>query len=382
MRAEAYEENCPPTRFPRCVRRTGLIIVNKRSSRALTALDPGRVRSPCLILLLQEPYNNKNGIEGLGMGTRIVKHGNTPPLAVIAVINPEITVTKLGHLCNTHFVIAELIQSNKSTYVASGYFQLCHDIDEHIDHVQKVMEQLRGKELLIAIDANARSTLWGAQKTNTKGEKLEALFAQWGLQVVNEGDMATISSEIGEGHPDVTLATPKMYENISGWKVRDGWTSSDHRAITFTIKTSKNVKIVNTQSSDSCKGYVTSKAEWNFVTERLMQEWHSKPYNDLTNRTQVIDQVKHVSKALRKACNTSIPIRNSRARKVPWWNPELTRLKKVAYRARRKLQRNKDPTKRAQKLEEYRREKWIYHQCGIMKTTLPGYGFRKPRMAY
>lgn len=151
------------------------------------------------ILLLQEPYSRDNKLIGLGMTTSIIKHDSELPRDAIAVLNPELQVLKLTHSCTPHFVIAQVSNGQSNFYIASAYFQLSHEIEPH-----------------------------------QKGKKFEDFIAEWRLTVNNNpNDLPTSSNERGEGYIDVTLATNNNTLMCFEWRVRDGWTSSDHRAITF-----------------------------------------------------------------------------------------------------------------------------------------------------
>ena len=141
----------------------------------------------------------------------------------MAILNPEITVLKLTHLCTSHFAIAEIDCAGSSLYIASGYFQLSHPIEEHLNNLSKVLNEIKGRDVLIGLDSNARYPLWGAKRTDNNGEALENLIAQWNLCVANQANcLATASNEVGEGNVDVTLVTLRLERKIHDWTVRDG----------------------------------------------------------------------------------------------------------------------------------------------------------------
>ena len=120
-----------------------------RSRKVIPEIRQTAVEAGIDILLLQEPYSRSQRIEGLGMGTRIIKCDNATPWAAMAIINPEITVLKLTHLCTSHFPIAEIYCAGSSLYIASGYFKLSHPIEEHLNNLSKVLNEIRGRDVLI-----------------------------------------------------------------------------------------------------------------------------------------------------------------------------------------------------------------------------------------
>lgn len=216
----------------------------RRSTKVLPELRQKAVENGIDIMLLQEPYSRDNKLIGLGMGTRIIKDDSEHPWAAIAVLNPELQVLKLSHLCSPHLAVAQVSNRTSNFYIASAYFQLSHDIEPHIENLEQVLISLGGRNTIVGIDSNAKSPFWGARKRDQKGKLLEDFIAEWRLVVVNNlNDLPTTCSEVGEGHVDVTLTTASVTSKCFNWKVRDGWTSSDHRAITFEIKSTIKHKL-------------------------------------------------------------------------------------------------------------------------------------------
>ena len=131
----------------------------RRARRVLPEIRQKAVEEGADILMLQEPYQRNGKIEGFGIGTRIVYHNDECPWAALVILNPEISVLKISHLCNTHFAVAELSHRGITFYAVSCYFQLSHDIEKYIRHLDVILESLRGRGLLIGLDSNAKSPL-------------------------------------------------------------------------------------------------------------------------------------------------------------------------------------------------------------------------------
>ena len=226
------------------------------------------------------------------------------------ILNPEITALKLTHICTSHFALAEVDCAGSSLYIASGYFQLSHPIEDHLNNLANVLNEIRGKNVIICLDSKAISPLWGSTKTDSSGEALKNLIAQYNLCIANKANrLATVSSENGEGNVDVTLISPALERKIHDWTVRDGWTSSDQRVITMQVNRIENTD-ENSSTSRTRGGYVTSKANWEVFIEVLKKEWNEVPKNMPGSKMQCIERVKDLTRAMRKACNTAIPSRN------------------------------------------------------------------------
>jgi len=132
----------------------------------------------------------------------------------------------ISQLSNTHCVCVEVQVPGFSFYVVSCYFQYHDEMEEHLRHLEMVCHSLRGKRLLVALDANTRSSLWSPQRTDERGIKLVELIRAFGFQVLNDATQPpTFWTSTGSSYIDVTLASPTMSKFIGEWKVRQEWTS-------------------------------------------------------------------------------------------------------------------------------------------------------------
>ena len=134
----------------------------------------------------------------------------------------------------------EVLTPGFSFYVASCYFQHSDDIEEHLRHLEKVLHSLRGRRLLISINANASSSSWGPQESDERGVQVEELIQAFGLQIVNDAAQPPIYwTSRGSTCIDVTLASPEMLRFVGSWRVRTDWTSSDHDAVEIFLRPPK-----------------------------------------------------------------------------------------------------------------------------------------------
>ena len=49
-----------------------------------------------------------------------------------------------------------------------------------------MLHSLRSERLIVAVDANAQSSLWGSLETDKRGRKFEILIHAFSLEVINE----------------------------------------------------------------------------------------------------------------------------------------------------------------------------------------------------
>ena len=71
--------------------------------------------------------------------------------------------------------------------------------------------------LLLAVDSNAHSNLYGPDQ-NPRGTEFEELLFRHNLHVENVGDVPTFQISLCQSHIDVTL-TRNLPVAISGWRV-------------------------------------------------------------------------------------------------------------------------------------------------------------------
>lgn len=195
------------------------------------------------VLMAQEPYSIGGSVGCFGLTSSFLIAGNSAgnerPMSAL-VCKPERAPIEMLDLKTQHFSTAEFNTRMGKLYIVSGYFQFQDQIEPYLDHLGLILERLRGKHVLIGIDANARSQLWHADVTDDRGLELEVLIETYGLIVLNEpGQPATHTTG---NNIDVTLATPGLARRIRDWKVHEVESSSDHRLITMTLTTGGQVQ--------------------------------------------------------------------------------------------------------------------------------------------
>lgn len=302
------------------------------------------------ILILQEPYSIRNKLQNFGQGVGSITGNkeNEMPWAAIVVFNRNLTIMRLGHLCDSHVVCIQVDNGAYSFYIVNAYFQFSHDINRYIRKLKNILSVLRGKRVVLALDANAKSALWHFGIGDERGLILEEFIAEESLVVVNEeSENYTYSSTRGQSNIDVTLTTENLTNMLRDWKVTDKWTSSDHNTITFSI--------VNTHFSReriNVNRWCTNKADWNKF-QSFLQLNMGEVRLKCDSRRDVIDMAKEIRVLISKACRQSMPYRKKGKIGTKWWTAELTSTKKGVYRARRRCQREKNADVKADLRKTY-----------------------------
>ena len=81
------------------------------------------------------------------------------------------------------------------------------------------------------MDSNAHSSLWGCPSDNPRGKTLEELIIRVGSDILNVGTQPTFSNHRYSTIIDITLSDPSLSPSLSGWRIHDTPSLSDHVAI-------------------------------------------------------------------------------------------------------------------------------------------------------
>jgi len=342
------------------LRSTGIRIIqlNMRRSQVVS----GEVRQLAFekrldVLLLQEPYVRRQGrnhiFYGLGSSMKVAAVRSQRPWAAVAISNPNLDMLFISQLSNTHCVCVEVQAPGFSFYVVSCYFQYSDEIEKHLRHLETVCHSLRGKRLLVALDANARSSLWGPQRTDERGAKLADFIRAFGLQVLNDAiQPPTFWTTTGSSYIDVTLASPTMSQFIGEWKVRQEWTSSDHNSVDIRVRVPR---ATGDERGERTSRFDTRRADWDSFSANLRDLSRSRlEVLGLQSAGDVELIAQELTVVLQKACESSMPRKRRFRKSNPWWTRELTVIKKSVYRLRRSAQGAREEPTYLAVLQKYR----------------------------
>lgn len=223
------------------------------------------------VMAIQEPFTIKGRIASFGSRSRVVsgeKDGETA-WAGIMVFDPDLVVMRIEYLSDAHIVCAQIDNGRSAFYFISGYFQCSKPIKPYIERLSFILRQLQGCKVVIWVDANAKSPLWFAEELTEKGKHLEKLIAEANIFVVNElSEFKSYSRPGGEGNIDVTLTTEQAIRYVNNWEINDGWTSSDHNAITFAL----TEQLSNEPEQAVLSRFMVHKAKWDVFEKALRRK--------------------------------------------------------------------------------------------------------------
>ncbi|KAK9716962.1 Endonuclease-reverse transcriptase [Popillia japonica] len=143
------------------------------------------------ILCIQEPYAYQGFIPGMPIDARTVMYGDRPKIATV-IFNCGITATKLDHLSDSHSIVTEIHTPIGRWVLLNQYYQFEDPIDLHLRKTRMVFMMYSDVPVVLMADANAKSGLWNSPVTDAKGEELELLIQELGLELENQPGSAPI----------------------------------------------------------------------------------------------------------------------------------------------------------------------------------------------
>jgi hypothetical protein len=199
------------------------------------------VQQTNLLILGQEPHLVKDRVSLKIKGFDVLSFG-TKSRAFIAG-HRKLNLKPLGIISDPDTAVA-LIEGEQNVLIASLYLDINQDINAQLSKLQEIRNLAREKSfaMILGLDSNAHSPLWGEATTNPRGEALEEwLMMNDDLIICNDGLEHTFVSTRAKSFIDITL-TNKV-ELIRNWKVNTTFQFSDHRRIEFDVNFQVEIKL-------------------------------------------------------------------------------------------------------------------------------------------
>jgi len=211
--------------------------INAQKSAAATAnLEKLMGERNIDILCIQEPYTCRGAIRGYtAQDMTIIQPGADRPWVAVVVANERLEFFHLAQYDTPHLVCLQVMSDREDFYIINIY---CQFMLSFMDQIEKIINSLHSNNYIIAMDSNAKSNLWFANKTDERGRIVEDFLIDNKLHVVNTPSRApTYLTTIGQSNIDVTFASETMRRKCTNWEVSDACTTSDHNLILFELRT-------------------------------------------------------------------------------------------------------------------------------------------------
>ncbi len=295
-----------------------------RSNKALDSLkidDKGRQ-----VWLIQEPHTIENRVQLSCQGFKMYAKTAANRNRTCIMARQELKLLLNEELSNDDFTVCILEELNSSKVLVSGYL----DIEKPpiSEELMKIVEYANNNklDLILALDSNAWSTVWGSHSSNDRGIQIEEFLANYDLYVMNEGNTATFENAISKTVIDVTITNRP--ETVINWEIEDELIYSDHRKICFDIIGEIKAEEKSTRNLTNVDWY-RFKSMLNKIEYTVVETWSKETLNlaaEEWNKSvvSILDEI-----APRKTIKIS-------KKQVDWYNNELKKQKKTVYKAYKK----------------------------------------------
>lgn len=147
-----------------------------------------------------------------------------------------------------------------------------------LQDLESCVSNFSGRGVIIAGDFNA--ALWGASRTDRRGELLERLVASYDLTILSKKNQFTCIRPQGSSIVDLILITSRLINRAVRWRVcDDAETLSDHRYIRFSLFGGNPIGAQGRGSSNSNKRWLFKKMDkelyvnsLDFITDSVVSE--------------------------------------------------------------------------------------------------------------
>lgn len=276
----------------------------------------GRDSEEC-VYLLQEPWYNAKG--NVGLPSRGNYYAALKSRAGIYV-NAGVSAIPINDFTGNDIstVLLEGGPLKKPLIVCSVY--LANNDDPVLPMWERLVQFCtdKNKPLICGIDSNTHSTFWNMPpKTNSesrRADKLEEFIVMNDLTVHNRGETATfVRPHLNQATIiDITLSL-NMRSQISGWKVMETATASDHRLISFRVLDVRNAP------KTEVRNY--SKANWGRFQSGLRK--YEPPRTTEWSERDIEDELSRMYDAVDNALDAACPkVKVKERQSYAWWNEE------------------------------------------------------------
>lgn len=287
------------------------------------------------VALVQEPYFRRGNFY---LGNLVdpvfatfskleMANSRSMPRACV-LVNKAIVATLISEL-TTRDVCAVTIDVsvgdlNRKYVYCSVY--LPHDEPSPTDDFKRVVVHCvtKGLPLIVGSDANAHHIIWGSSDINLRGSSLMEYLSSTDLGLLNIGNRPTFMVSNREEVLDITLCSNRISHELTNWHVSDEESLSDHRYIFFEHSnvTAQTLRFRNPRSTN-----------WELYIELVATKFHGYSPS-IENPSDLDDAVDTTTSYIMEAFEEACPLRSVKTtRGTPWWNSDLTRLRKQCRRS-------------------------------------------------
>ncbi len=333
---------------------TNIVQINLRHSQAASVELLKRIQRTKELALITEPWVRGELVKGLDQ-LKTFSKGKKPRAAIAAPKGLKAMI--IDDLSEEDFVCCSVHTDEGLVYVISAYWDinLGKPLLERLERIMTAAES-KNIPLILGMDSNAHSPLWGCMESNQRGKLLEDFIQTNDLFVENVGKEVTFETSRASSIIDITLTNLKGSKLVRGWRVDKTISMSDHKYLTY------GLKIGNTFSYTYRRRF--DKVDWSdFKTNLDSQETPEVNFGIKGIETSTKWLHDQIWSYLRREC----PKLLVKERRNNWWNHECETQRRIV----RRLLRKKD--KSTSDLVELKLANKLYKKA-IYKAKEHGWG--------
>ena len=282
------------------------------------------------IALIQEPYQYKGKVKDISKDLVIFSDDSKKKVRACIVTTKNVEAWILSQFTNEDQVTIGMRWGNSFLAVASTYMPYDSELPPPPQILKDLIKHCREKnwQLVVGTDANSHNTVWGSTDNNQRGESLLDYILSSHMHICNIGNKPTFTNAIRSEVIDITLATAGADHAMQGWQVSDEETLSDHKRIEFRLTGEAREPAIYRN---------VRKTDWTMFIDELENNlnWN------ITGTESIEEITDNVTDSIISAYNNSCKqVKCNKTRKPPWWNRDLTALKREAQKLKRRYSRN------------------------------------------
>ncbi|GBN70715.1 hypothetical protein AVEN_30267-1 [Araneus ventricosus] len=273
-------------------------------------------------------------------------------LLMISIRNPDIHLL-IRHE-GEHVIALEAMVGSDSITVVCFYFPPSLPQARMVRELQGVLDFITSNNVLVAGDANVRSSLWGPDVSDHRpldeGGPLVDLILARRLHVWNDpSSPPTFETERGRSWIDITLSTSLLSTRKGDWIVHPT-TLSDHNPITFV-----NNGCVG-EPSPSSYGRLSPRRITK-VAREVASLYHqfAPEIEGISTKHQLDMWIDRITHFIQSISVFNVSPKNCRLR-VPWWDSSLDIQRKKTRALRARFLRCRHPQERLHRRIVYKKE--------------------------
>lgn len=308
-----------------------------KNKNATTLLSEGLQNKKDFIYLLTEPHvNGKGNLPGYPRNVNMFHLGLLPRTCILASKNQNLWLNpRYSSRDITTCLWKTGCQVTPEIYICSVYLDINYKDDDFLPKGMIKLVNYCNKSkipLIISMDSNSHSTIWGSE-TNQRGELLEEYIFANNLNVENVGKIPTFIGRDCRTVIDITLTC--NYDGVKNWKVCKQLTLSDHRPISFELELNQNVVkklVLDTKTANWTKFTEETDKITYELPDTISKEWLEEASRAFVSNIQM---------ALKKS--SKFKVINAKVKKPYFWNPDIENIRRNMRIAWNRYRRSKNP---------------------------------------